>query len=628
MSNGSNRRTWRGTRRAVAALAAVVVAGASLLAATPAQAAVTGAKATVLGADVVRLTWTKVSGAGSYQVQYSTKSTFPSASTTTKKVTGAGAAAATPYYAVQGLKVSTTYYLRVRACADAAGDCGTVVQTWSSKVSGKTKYIYNIKPTNLVANNISSSSVELSFTNVSGAPGYRIRAYNTKTKTASYVWSQVEELTLTGLAKNTQYAISAAVQQPDFNDNGYTPLVLMGPASKEIKVTTSNYDIPAPTGVRISDQLHSSVTVSWVAPPQFSDTAMSPMQVELPEESEEVPSAEPSQEPEEPVTPTAPSTDPSTPAEPSTPSETPSTPVESAPEGSAEPTEVKQLAGLRPSALPAGYSYRVQYALNKNMTSAKSKDTTDTSVSLTGLTSNTNYYVRVYVVDAAGKQLSDRSAYQIAKTRIPTGILKGSVTGLSGSQYKDVVVSIYGTGGEMVKQVDLASNGSYTALVRPGSYRVKVSYLGSAGLTSAWARSGVAVGSQTRNEGTVYSFSAAGAQTTVASVQLIKGASLTGTVQNKSGTKLSGVDIAVLTAQTSAREIVQVLDSEDSESGGGFALTGLGEGYHWVRFVMSGYKNLSVRLLVENSGGTLKVTEMMISDVTYPVTGNPNLTMS
>lgn len=633
MKNFEAPRSSRWLRRALAGVAALTLIGSTVAAITPAQAAVGGAKASVQGADVVRLTWNRVGNAQSYQVQYATSSSFSGAKT--KKVTGWEAnQSSKPFTSVTGLSVNKTYYFRIRACADTTGTCSSVVQSWSSRVSGKTKYEYKTKPSHLVVSNKASTSVELSFTNVSGAPGYRIRAYNMKTKKAKVVWSQVEELVLTGLDKATEYRISAAVAAPQYGtdsggvgtSNDYTPVVVQGPSSKEIKVKTSNYGIPAPTGLRISDQQPYKVTVSWVAPPQLRDTpspAMAPMSLPLEDElvpESEAPSTPPATSETPPASPDV-SESPSPSEEPSAETVPPSQPAPASEQPATEPSaqqatadaEVTQLSALLPTEIPAAYAnylYRVHYAKNKEMKGAKTVTVpvTATSVVLTKLTSNTNYYVRVDVVDKSKKQKSDRSAYQIAKTRVPTGTLSGRIDGLSSKQLRDVVVTAYATNGELVKQVDVKPNGTYAAAVRPDTYRVKVNYLGTEGFVSAWVNSSTSTGKPTLSQGQKFSVKN-GKTISVPTLKLVKGASLSGTVVSSSGAGLNGADISVRTAQTSAREVEAVLDTPSGKSAGSFEIRGLSAGRHEIRIVKSGYKTASVRIDVVQSDGKLVVSQ-------------------
>jgi hypothetical protein len=267
-----------------------------------------------------------------------------------------------------------------------------------------------------------------------------------------------------------------------------------------------------------------------------------------------------------------------------------------------------------PSGVNSTMKYRVQYSKNANMSGAKNLDVASgsTSATLTGLANNTTYYVRVLVIDAAtGAQKSDRSAYQIGKTRVPKGTIKGTVQGPSGS---DVVAMVYGTGGEMVAQSDVSSSGAYSVSVRPGAYRVMLSYIGKGGYTSMWASSAKGGGVPVFSQGTSLSVAGAGSTVTAPTVTLAKGASLPGVVKY-SGSGLNGVYVTSLTAQTTAREVEDVAQTPTSSgTDGSYAVQGLSDGQHWVRFAKSGYKTVSIWLNVQGA----KVTQYRLSTETSP----------
>ena len=510
--------------------AAVLITGATL-AGTALAAASPKPTAKALGADVVKLSWTAVSGAAKYTVRYSTSSKMSSPTTVTKVD---GKDITTAFTNISGLSAEKTYYFQVRG----VNSSGTLLGTeWGNTSSGaKTFYSYSA-PTGLAAANIASTWVELSWQNVSGAPGYKVRYYN-RTDKDQYVWNQVENFTLHGkndddnLRKNTQYWISVAVQQPPIGTPGtsaYTPLITMSKLSKEITLTTSNYDIVAPDDLVVSQQKPTSVKVSWD----------------------------------------------------------------------------------KPSGFETGMKYRVQYSTSSSMSGAKSVDVTATNVTLTGLAQNTTYYVRVMVVDADGKQLSDRSAFQIAKTRVPRGNVQGTVNGPAG---RDVEAMVYTTGGELAAQADVGSDGKYSASVRPGTYKVLLSYGGTGDYTSMWAATGKSGGVPVPSQASVVTLGSADSNVTAPTVTLAKGAGISGTVKYN-GKGLNGVYLTSLTAQTSEREVEAVTQTpSDSSTAGLFSIKGLSEGEHWLRFTRPGYKNVSIWIKVADA----RVTQYRVSSQTSP----------
>jgi len=483
--------------------------------------------ATALGADVVKLKWSAVSGAASYRVRYSTSSKM-SGSTTVSTVDGAPIT--TAFTNISGLGAKKTYYFQVVGI-DASGK---QLNSWgNTSKSAKTFYSYGA-PSGLAAANIASSWVELSWQPVSGAPGYRVRYYN-RTDKARYVWNQVENFTLYGkdtsdhLRRNTAYWLKVAVQQPPIGTPGtedYKPLITMSPYSKELKLTTSNYDISAPSNLQVSEQTPNTVKVSWDAPPDLAE----------------------------------------------------------------------------------GYQFRVQYSTSSSMSSSKSTyvPATDNSVTLTGLANNTTYYVRVMVVDAASAQKSDRSAYQIAKTRVPRGTITGKVIGPAPG---DVEAMVYTTSGELVAESDLDSSGRFSASVRPGSYKVLLTYLGTGDYVSRWVTS--AENTTVSGEATVLSVPSAASTVTAPDTTLVGGAVLSGTVKNSGGSALQTVWVTSLTASTAAREVEEVTQTDNS---GKFTIRGLAEGGHWLRFVKSGYSNTSVWINVHDGS----VKEYRVSTSTEP----------
>lgn len=514
-----------------ALLAGLVIASGSVLAAQTAGALTPPGKpkAEVVGATAVKLTWTAVSGAPGYRVQYSTSSSFSSpkylpASGSTTYLTK-------PSAVVTELTVNTTYYFRV-AIADATNSA--TLSSYSSYVSAKPVYSY-AAPTGMVVDNVSGTSIELVWIHVSGAPGYRVRAYSSGNPTV-YTSSLTNNATVRGLKKGTLYYIKVYVEQPPTDD---LPALQMGPYGSEIQVKTSSYDLAAPDEVAVTGQTSSSVQVSWKAP-----------------------------------------------------------------EG-----------------MKTGYQYQAQYALDSGMTSSMvwSSKVTDTKITLSGLKQNTNYYVRVRVVDSTGAQKSDRSDYIMAKTRVPAGFISGTV---NGPPPGDVVASAYGVSGEVVQQVDVGSDRKYTLRVRPGTYKVQITYVGTGKYTSFWAKSGSGGG---RISGEASSLTVSLNKTTTApTVTLVEGAVVKGVIRYPLGTNpdpIAAVDVTALSGMTSARE---VMASSLSASDGTYTLRGLADGQYWLRMVYSsdGFQARSIWVNIQDA----KIIGVRVSTSATPTvvtTSNP-----
>ncbi len=261
-----------------------------------------------------------------------------------------------------------------------------------------------------------------------------------------------------------------------------------------------------------------------------------------------------------------------------------------------------ELAWDTPEGMKSDYFYQVQYALNSNMTSGMkwfgTKATSDaTSLKITGLTNNTNYYMRVRVVDSKGSVKSDTSDFVLAKTRVPIGTITGKVQGAPG---KDVVVVAHTTSNQVVAQSDVKSDGSYKLEVRPGNYRLYATYLGTSGYTSLWAASG-------KNGGRITSEASLVAvkenqSTTAPTIQLSKGASISGTIYDPSGNPVPAVDVTVLSAHTSAREVVTLVRGG---SNGKYSVHGLPDGQYWIRMLYSGDGFANRSIWVDVNGGQM-----------------------
>lgn len=265
------------------------------------------------------------------------------------------------------------------------------------------------------------------------------------------------------------------------------------------------------------------------------------------------------------------------------------------------------LSWKAPSNFKSGYAYQVQYALNRAMTktSKYGPTTTSTTQTLKGLTDNTDYYVRVRVVDPdnKNKQKSDYSDSQQAKTPTKFGFIAGTV---SGPTSRDVVVNAYATNGTLVDTANV-SGGKYKLTVRPGSYRVHVAYLGTGDYTSLWAAKGSA-GGRIPSEGTALKVTY-GETTTAPGVTLAKGATVSGVINDagKSPIARAGmVDVSLSNANTGTREVIA---QARNNGNGSYTLRGIPDGAWTLRFVYNlgdGFKAKSIKVNV--SGGDVKAT--------------------
>lgn len=500
LSKAKNTRSWFS-----ALLIAVVLVVTSVVPAVAAPAIPAKPTVTSVGSNAIQVKWTAISGAAKYTVRYSTTSTFSSykdrEATETSTV-------------VEGLTTGTTYYVKL-----AAVDAGGTPSSFSPFGSAKPAHLF-AAPTALLAENVGGTTIELTWPNVPYSPGYRVGVYASG-KPAVYFSTITERVTLTGLKKGTLYNISAYVEQPPMNG---LPALIMSPRSTEVQVTTSTYDLAAPSDLVLVGQTSSSVKLTWTAPD-----------------------------------------------------------------------------GMQPD-----WQYQLKYALNVATTSAVawSGKMSGTSTTLSGLTADTAYYVRVRVIDSAGVQRSDLSDSITAKTIVPTGLLIGTIRGAPAG---DVVAAAYDSAGDLAQQVDLNKGGGYSFVLRPGSYRVQAIHIGTGNFTSEWA-SATGSGALVPSAAQPLSVTLNGT-TSAPEVTLSTGGIAKGRVVDPSGGPVPDVDVTALSAVTSERE---VMAQAMTDASGNYTLKGLPTGDYWLRMNYStdGFLTRSVFVSVRE-GQTLTTNATM-----------------
>ena len=247
--------------------------------------------------------------------------------------------------------------------------------------------------------------------------------------------------------------------------------------------------------------------------------------------------------------------------------------------------------------------YRIQLAANTAMTKSASwfaNTTTTTSFTLTGLSSNKVRYVRVIMVDAAGKQKSDKSNYLLVKTLIPRGTITGTI---SGAPAGDVVAVAYDSSGELAAQDDLDGDGNYKLSVRPGTYTVRATYIGGGDYYSSWVgKSSPALVSGAATPLVVKY----GKATAAGSTKLGHGAKISGTVVDSTGAKVSGAVVSLLIGASGGNEVLgSVLSS------GTYSINGVPKGSFRIRVKFIGSATYptaaSYSLTVSGSDITKKV---------------------
>lgn len=235
---------------------------------------------------------------------------------------------------------------------------------------------------------------------------------------------------------------------------------------------------------------------------------------------------------------------------------------------------------------PSGYDpdkhlFRVYWAEDQEMVrNASYTNLTGTSGTVHDLDSNTNYYLRIRMVqnftDAAGKvttiAVSDRTATTMAKTRSPKGYITGTVNGASGSVLADYVAIAYAkSSGDVNGQVPVSSSGRYRLELRPGAYYIQLAYVGSGNYSSVWVSSAGSP-AYTREESTTVTAKLGNDPVAASTEAVSEGAILTGRVVNSTGSAVRDVFVSARTAWTTSREVVGQFSTDSS---GNFTLRGL-----------------------------------------------------
>lgn len=232
---------------------------------------------------------------------------------------------------------------------------------------------------------------------------------------------------------------------------------------------------------------------------------------------------------------------------------------------------------------PALHAVRVDFAEDQRMRGAGSQFFVGAAGTLTGLASNTNYYLRVSLVDITTHgQLGDRSAALLGKTLSPIGWIHGTVTGAPKAALLDYAVAAYSaTSGDVNQQVSLTPTADpgtyeYKLQLRPGSYFIQVVNMGTANYTTLWALAGD-LGAPVKSAGSPIAVTMSNV-TEAPPVTVREGATIKGTITCPGqGTKDScSVDVTALLGG-------DVIAQDRSESNGNYTLTGLPAGPYALR---------------------------------------------
>ena len=213
----------------------------------------TGLSVTASDEDSVTLSWTGVTDADAYRVEYK-------ASTSSTWLIDDHVYSGTSHM-VDGLACSTAHDFQVRA----RGDEDPYSYTYGSpsgSVSRTTSTCLAPAPTGLSVTASDEDSVTLSWTGVTDAGAYRVE-YKTSTSSTwlidDHVYSGTSE-TVDGLACDTAYQFQVRARG-DGNPYSYTYGSPSGSASR----TTDRCRAPAPTGLSVTASDEYSVTLRWTA---------------------------------------------------------------------------------------------------------------------------------------------------------------------------------------------------------------------------------------------------------------------------------------------------------------------------------------------------------------------------
>jgi fibronectin type 3 domain-containing protein len=166
--------------------------------ATPAPPTPTDLTATSVSSTRIDLAWTDVSGETSYRVERS-----PTGTSGWSAVATTGQNVAT--YSDTGLSPSTTYFYRVVA-SNSGGD--SAPSAVASATTAATSPSPPPTPTNLTATSVSSTRIDLAWTDVSGETSYRVERSPTGTSGWSAVATTGQNVATysdTGLSPSTTY---------------------------------------------------------------------------------------------------------------------------------------------------------------------------------------------------------------------------------------------------------------------------------------------------------------------------------------------------------------------------------------------------------------------------------------
>lgn len=203
----------------------------------------TGLASSSITSSAATLSWTAVSGATGYLLQYKTSSAtaFTSVSSATNSIS------------ITGLSATTTYTYQVQSvCSSTLSSAFSSPSTFTTSASTAC-----VVPTGISSSSITSSSAVISWAAVSGATGYKVQYKTSATATYTSITSATNTVTLTGLSASTAYTYQVQTVCSSSLSSSWSTA-----ANFSTLATTT---CSTPTGISVANITATGATLSWTA---------------------------------------------------------------------------------------------------------------------------------------------------------------------------------------------------------------------------------------------------------------------------------------------------------------------------------------------------------------------------